>query len=525
MSQESVGLIVVHGIGNQKPGTVVGNLAPLLMPEGRVQEGPKESPTLLEAEHAGRRLLLHEANWSGLSNPDNEPVLRDARGLVPELYRSIGVALPRLVRPWISDAKNGLAELVWVLANLLLLAGAYIPEDPPPPAEPWAFAGLSGDLLLALWLVLVLALVTHAFWLHTKVGTLESMARTWISRPMVWGVRFLLSVLRVVVSIPLLFFVLPLCVQVLLIYPLYFVGAALVLAARTVSRSFRALGLGWLAVWVNRVSWAVLVFPIQNSLQSFKTSCNLVSIVLADRSLWVRLRALFWIPLVVAHAYLFLIISVTLVIAPVATIPLALEEPVQDLWETLGAVLVYYVICFAVLRLSLPVLDFLLDVVNYHLAPDARRTEYHEPIQRAHDSLRARGCREVHVLAHSLGTVLVFDWLKSSDQGYSIESLHTLGSPLDKFWYIDHPLPRREDPTGLADRVRTRWINFWTLGDFVSGRLRRFDAPDLSVENRHLTVWRPFPWSHLVYWRHALVGDSLRSNLGLEPTAAGPSER
>ena len=92
--------------------------------------------------------------------------------------------------------------------------------------------------------------------------------------------------------------------------------------------------------------------------------------------------------------------------------------------------------------------------------------------------------------------------------------LHTIGSPLDKFWYIDHSHARRHsDQKGLENRISHVWINYWAYSDPVSGRLNHYDAPGLRVINKRLR-WLGLPLlSHVRYWNESEVIDEMRNEI------------
>src|SRR5690606_32645481 len=85
---------------------------------------------------------------------------------------------------------------------------------------------------------------------------------------------------------------------------------------------------------------------------------------------------------------------------------------------------------------------------------------------------------EVHVLAHSLGTVVAYHALTGMGQPdarppYAPRRLYTIGSPLEKIRYV---WPWTVSPTTPSVHPDFRWFNFHHRLDAVSGRLRRFEA-------------------------------------------------
>jgi len=128
----------------------------------------------------------------------------------------------------------------------------------------------------------------------------------------------------------------------------------------------------------------------------------------------------------------------------------------------------------------------------------------------AHERAEAAGCGEIHVVAHSLGTVIAYHALT----GYSHEtvnvdatpppmrvcSLYTIGSPLEKIRFI-WPTLIRERP--LAFKVAPSWPsltweNFHDRLDFVSGKLRHRQSWG-EVRNHGLLGRGGLVRAHVVY--------------------------
>lgn len=131
------------------------------------------------------------------------------------------------------------------------------------------------------------------------------------------------------------------------------------------------------------------------------------------------------------------------------------------------------------------------------LAPKAREVtdRFIEVLDQA---IQRDGCTEIHVLAHSLGTVVVHqalaratDALPSRDPAARITRLYTIGCPLEKirfFWpklfekRIDVAVVREGRVIGDVD-TSLRWDNFWSRADAVSGELSSF--PGLPKPTNH----------------------------------------
>ena len=125
-------------------------------------------------------------------------------------------------------------------------------------------------------------------------------------------------------------------------------------------------------------------------------------------------------------------------------------------------------------------------LARFHAAMDAARAD----------------AGEVHVLAHSLGTVVAYHALTGlghprNDGRYAPRRLFTIGSPLEKIRFFWPWTIRRTAPSGDP---AFRWLNFYHRLDGVSGRLRRFEAW-APVTNVRLKGGGGMLRSHVVYER------------------------
>jgi hypothetical protein len=136
----------------------------------------------------------------------------------------------------------------------------------------------------------------------------------------------------------------------------------------------------------------------------------------------------------------------------------------------------------------------------------ARR--FYEQLLRA----RASGCDEIHVVAHSLGTVVAFHALRGlhaasvlredevavREACETVTRIYTIGSPLEKVRFFWPGLTPVENL--LGDRS-VRWDNFVAWLDPVAGRLRRFDQ--WGPVCNHYLLGGGFIRAHVVYERSA----------------------
>jgi hypothetical protein len=160
------------------------------------------------------------------------------------------------------------------------------------------------------------------------------------------------------------------------------------------------------------------------------------------------------------------------------------------------------------------------------VADDVRQRFYRQAARASAD-----GCRELHLLAHSLGTVVAFNALTGfrltdadaaeHDTKLEIGRVWTIGSPLEKFAFL-YPLMVAGQPVGTfrddgttvfrtsTSEHRPSWVNFDNPLDLVSGRLRSF--PNWKVDNRR--VWAGgAARSHTVYERNKQVIESLTEGI------------
>lgn len=121
------------------------------------------------------------------------------------------------------------------------------------------------------------------------------------------------------------------------------------------------------------------------------------------------------------------------------------------------------------------------DVPNYMKSVVRGEGAGLEVLARFHRAMRAAqedGCDEVHVLAHSLGTVVAYHALTGlarpeGEPTYAPKRLYTIGSPLEKIRFFWPWTVRRAAPSVHPDFC---WTNFYHAMDAVSGRLKRFQA-------------------------------------------------
>lgn len=162
-------------------------------------------------------------------------------------------------------------------------------------------------------------------------------------------------------------------------------------------------------------------------------------------------------------------------------------------------------------KLAGPIALTLGDVVGYH----QNRERIHERLfERLDSDVPGWGVegKPVHVMAHSLGGLLVLDAaLGACGRTLHVERLVTFGSQ-PAFFHIMTPrnglAPYRQGhPVGLPSSI-ARWTNLWHPLDvlaFVTAtvfRLSDGSAPqDIQVQASANTIAEAGGWLHSVYWR------------------------
>ena len=174
-----------------------------------------------------------------------------------------------------------------------------------------------------------------------------------------------------------------------------------------------------------------------------------------------------------------------------------------------------------------------------HAALAAKVRQIRVRFERAAATAVAAGCREIQVVAHSLGTVIAFTSMNTAPGGAPagdpparISRLYTIGSPLEKFrFFWTRLLEGSEGGPAIAAAGRAiaaagdppmRWDNFSSRLDLVSGRLRAFPGwPE--AENHAVPGLGGLMSSHTAYNGNAAFLETLGEGLGGPPPPARPS--
>lgn len=532
-----VGLLVVPGIGRQRSTVTAQRVA-------RELGGTAFEPISLAGGGRGFRMriggvsvLVREASWGERSDLANPPSVLDATDLLRRILEAVRQAGRELTKGVPERPRRLLALLAAVglvlhfLLTLFALAHVFRGAAA---GDPFAdVAGLAFGLASACLLLASGYLVLRRIWSASS------------------GRRRLAIVLLCLLSFPLWLFtgmigaiLVYLAVSTPLFYLVVFAGVAttLNLAARWLVRP-----LGWLSGrWLgqgrpglqrllgrgfNSVVNVSIVLPVQALLQVTKAYVNLYSVVVAgggpggpadsparDRLTLTRLKAVLWAVAVTVGALLLLVVC-ELVLFPIWA---PLLDPVFA-FLTLPWWFALAISGMILGTLDVP-LDWLLDLSNYQVGSRQDRERlFYGVLQEAAEELRREGCTELHVLAHSLGSAIAYDWLAARgptpEKGLSVATLHTIGSPLNKFWFLDHSIAERaRDRTQVPALAQGLWRNYWSPADPISGCLSRYRG----VEDRRLGTLGLYLVSHVRYWSRKEVLESIREILSARAPTPGP---
>jgi hypothetical protein len=536
--ESDVGLLIVHGIGNQKSGSLARIVCDALGggPTRTTSSGSNVAVAAVDPDNADvhrmkigeRTVYVCEAHWADLSSPDNTPELRIAGYLPRDFLQTVAHAWQAFALRTFFPGKEVKPLSIrgfLAIAVVIALAGAALVAtfrtQPGSEMSDWlAFAigvSLAAFLVTSVIRYTRKSLATVRVRLQSRPAIVQS-AVVVLCLPfviLIGYILFFVLLFATIFSIELLVF---LAVLVALTAAVNQVGLMLALILQDISTGLDVRRFDRIRRWINRLSWAVLVFPLQSLTQTSKAWIRLVSVVFARHAPTTRWAAGLMIPAIYFAALLLLLVSaivVALVTSPFNVLILPGDVGVV---ARLVFAIVSLALVLGVVRMLLPVLDLLLDISNYHLATSSERDVYFARLQLGLERLKRIGCREIHVLAHSLGTVITYEWLAREEKDYaSIAVLHTIGSPLDKFWFTDHPESQRfSDETGAKISGNLRWYNYWAWSDPVSGHLDHFGRSRGLVQNIRLKWLGVFLYSHIRYWTCPQVVQGVRAGLKAE---------
>jgi hypothetical protein len=119
-----------------------------------------------------------------------------------------------------------------------------------------------------------------------------------------------------------------------------------------------------------------------------------------------------------------------------------------------------------------------------------------------------QGYDGVIFLAHSQGSVIVYDFLRDNGPNYTrlgdaAPALLTFGSPLGSIYqkYFHEYAASKTVPLGIASKLKC-WINLYRVDDYIGGRIS--PPPGLRVDNHVMGMG-----GHTGYWTEPDVAEAL----------------
>lgn len=538
--------MIIHGIGHQQEGTIARTIASELT---RLDNSitslvqPTENSPVVSIQLSEQTVLIAEGHWADLSHVDNLPILHLKSDTFINVLQSLKHGWNYLVfHQRVPSTSNPIAFFsyvgmsivagIWLVTQLLLISGRLWVSLPPQLKITVIQLENSKVLLICFWIFIgANILFVMRQWVKTFV---EPTTAHWATAgiffiPALYAGMFraALASFGFIIGVPATVALLILAlvtnvVGVVFLYPLQQLSSALT---------------GWATpkflCWIHRFAHVTVVMPVQSIVQAAKSFGNLIVLVSSDHKLCDRLVAAIWINIIfMVFALYFLLAGVILspVLGPLGDI---IQKWRDDLDKTIPLDLIISSLESLLIGLALIVLlaqwkwvntlfDLILDVSNYHLASISDRKKLWDRVEAGYQALQKVGCTQIHILAHSLGSVIVYDWLHNRQTlpEATITSLYTIGSPLDKFWYIDYASNRNPPPESndRGPRIMS-WTNFWSILDIVSGKLHHVRPISGTIDNVHL--WGlGYPLAcHVDYWTNATVLKSIYNTILHGPTS------
>ncbi len=487
-----VGLLVMHGIGNQSPGSVAAPLASLF---ADADTQPYQVQDLCWSVSSNdQTLLIVEGNWSRTSSPDNLPEIRLGTHIFPQMLNGVAQGYRTCfgLNRYLSSSSVSWKWVLLIHVWFVFLAAAFY------------FGKEEGEQ------VATIALMLGASVLFPICFRLEGLSRLnqWWTMPFRVALALLISPV-----VALFLFTLVIYLPTTVVFSGFvFIPTLVAWPIVQIIKALSKMGaFGRMKVWVHRIVWLALIGPVQGFAQAAMGISNMWSYVCSGPGSIVNRYLIYFIQIIIMSlapifvgAWLLAITSPFIYTADLFSDNLDVLSSV--LWLLpLGLALV-------IAKFALPLVDLLLDVSRYHLASLEERKRYTKYAQDGIMRLRSLGCTEIHILAHSLGTVIVYDWLRSSppEKRKDVVSLITIGSPLNKFWYIDHGYQERVQDLEGSVVAGLTWHNFYAWSDPVSSRLRKYGTEVIEQRLRWLGVWG---LAHTNYWKNDEVANTVRRHL------------
>jgi hypothetical protein len=133
------------------------------------------------------------------------------------------------------------------------------------------------------------------------------------------------------------------------------------------------------------------------------------------------------------------------------------------------------------------------------------------------------GFDQIIFLAHSQGSVILYEYLRSTDDNTAFNNIKridvvTLGSPLTHLYqyYFDEYGRQKPEASSLHPQLKT-WTNLWRVDDPIGNRV------DIVAGN-FVTNEVLGPGGHQNYWREARVRQVLMGLVGYPHSSASSDE-
>ncbi len=431
-----IGLLVVHGVGNQPPGrhcALVGEALKSVDGSDRpnVNAAVEDNIAALRTRYSGGPVPPYpvevsgvpvrvvEAYWAPLSRLENAPEVDWHRELWGRLWETMCRVWrePQILR----DQPKDFAQLSWgqkvlrlavytlMLAPVIVLGlSAVVPEMSPGMDD----RSRSAVTPVAETITMILGMILGASWWICCAFSAREAWGKFRARQESQGASFgLMSGMLYAMGLAIWVVLRPSVIMMtgyipLVTFGLLGVGVVLVAWGQTAVAPFRVLnrwlaGRGWerLRHSFNRIGWSSIVLFPKVGLESIKSVGHLLEVMIVHPSIRVRSQALWALGKVyvvtlflLVFSYVFFFLPLNMVLEGVKWFlgpewGFAHQDDIFDL--EIGFAGLYLILIW----LTGGMLDFILDVANYHLADKEDRRRYWHKLDEAANQLAA--CREI----------------------------------------------------------------------------------------------------------------------------------
>ncbi len=543
-ASRNVGLLLVHGIGNQVPGALANKVATHLgsfasndncvASEVSDSSIPNDGSVLNQTIAVGNvHVVLREANWSSISNLDNRVQVRSIGYLLSNYLNHLDRRIRGLSVKFRKLQASGLdrAQLLGIIIAAVMITSLFniyfkvfqtseILKTQPP----WIVAVAAAIAAVAIT-AMIITIIVRTF---DRAKTIVERHRVRLKRASAVRRNLELGMWWLLASIG------EYCIAaVAIIYgPILMILALLTLVAafllnwlaKLLAVIFNAVADGlasihwkWACTWIRRICWIMIVMPVYGVLSVIKAEYNLVSVLFSDaRTRYKAVAAFGTLSAYIGYLMVYvLVLEIPFILAIMPWVVPFLDGASQTAWiANIIIAIIFFGIGLAIIKVFLPAVDLLFDIAHYHLASSSHRSQYQSVLERGIQSLADSGCDEIHILAHSLGTVITVDLLQAGRcRQWPIRVLHTVGSPLDKFWYFDRTHRRHDNDVEIVEHPSLRWLNYWAPSDPISGKLSHFCPLDDVLTNTRLEGLSIPLVSHFKYWGNKHLLESVRYHI------------